>query len=581
MAETDSAGDDRRVGWQAPAARGAIGGVVIFLLVLIFGWMLLGWGTWDSAELAWPAVVRWAVGLALVVGFARFWLARAAAGQSPPSGTGSAPASRAETLVKSLHSLTELFARSEKIPEHIKTDEERRRWCEVRELEIDLGENFLLVVGFISLWLILGFLGNAFWAWGASSTSAAGSGTFLRLLGSNALASGAAALFGGLLGFIFGIPRTTVVTSSAAGARANTNLEQVSDWLTTLLIGATLTQLVNIPQGLWSIAGALASLVPPPATPPAIVGHQAVLVSTIVYHFIVGFLGLFLVTRVNFTYIFGHDALSDGSSADASASDLERLSVVGGQIRAALASRGEADLDRAIAEAETAARVVHTADINRDFQTLLARAYGRRYQQKLAAKASLEQLADLSGRALAAVTLAIKDADAQSPWRKTLRSHFDGAEPVPPSTEKDLLGFKDDKRFQDLLGLVATPQAVSPPPPAAPIAPLVQTLNDALASSTRQTLQAALDEATRAAESARSEPEVQALLARVQGRLYRIVKENNPADPALEALLQGARDAVGKAAVNPVQKTALLAELPEGKDLGDIAADPTITAALA
>ena len=67
------------------------------------------------------------------------------------------------------------------------------------------------------------------------------------------------------LGFIFGIPRTLgrarsapVATVSEQGGRpaaeshallaANTNLEHISDWLTTLLVGATLVQVRNIAE---------------------------------------------------------------------------------------------------------------------------------------------------------------------------------------------------------------------------------------------------------------------------------------------------------------------------------------------
>lgn len=61
----------------------------------------------------------------------------------------------------------------------------------------------------------------------------------------------AAASFGvfGLLGFLFGVPRRAP-DSAAPAARLsylpNTNLEQVSDWLTKVLLGATLTQLGSL-----------------------------------------------------------------------------------------------------------------------------------------------------------------------------------------------------------------------------------------------------------------------------------------------------------------------------------------------
>jgi hypothetical protein len=61
---------------------------------------------------------------------------------------------------------------------------------------------------------------------------------------------GAAAGFsGGLLGFIFGVPRAPEATDRPNKSyRANTNLEQISDWLTKLLVGATLASLGSIPS---------------------------------------------------------------------------------------------------------------------------------------------------------------------------------------------------------------------------------------------------------------------------------------------------------------------------------------------
>jgi hypothetical protein len=66
-----------------------------------------------------------------------------------------------------------------------------------------------------------------------------------------AAASGAV---GAIFGFIFGIPRTLTSDDGATdkGLRSrivpNTNLEQVSDWLTKILIGATLVELKSIPS---------------------------------------------------------------------------------------------------------------------------------------------------------------------------------------------------------------------------------------------------------------------------------------------------------------------------------------------
>src|SRR6266508_6277591 len=64
-----------------------------------------------------------------------------------------------------------------------------------------------------------------------------------------ALVAGGAFVAGGLLGFLFGIPRSLAgpegsVDGAAAGGayRPNTNLEQISDWLTKILVGVGLVQ---------------------------------------------------------------------------------------------------------------------------------------------------------------------------------------------------------------------------------------------------------------------------------------------------------------------------------------------------
>ncbi|MEH3120281.1 MAG: hypothetical protein PGN25_22540 [Methylorubrum populi] len=90
------------------------------------------------------------------------------------------------------------------------------------------------------------------------------------VFGLGLLLGGASFVSGWLLGLLFGIPRTlarpqplpatpdatdTASTRRAAASRVNTNLEDVSDWLTKTLIGVGLTQLYVFPEKLWSIAG--------------------------------------------------------------------------------------------------------------------------------------------------------------------------------------------------------------------------------------------------------------------------------------------------------------------------------------
>jgi hypothetical protein len=90
---------------------------------------------------------------------------------------------------------------------------------------------------------------------------------------------------GFVFGFLFGIPKvlqTVVKTQASANAdasstvaskvvpvqgessvpyqlRVNTNLEEISDWLTKILVGATLTQLVKVPSLVGGAAAYMAS----------------------------------------------------------------------------------------------------------------------------------------------------------------------------------------------------------------------------------------------------------------------------------------------------------------------------------
>ena len=64
-------------------------------------------------------------------------------------------------------------------------------------------------------------------------------------------------LIGGLVGFLFGIPRTVQSSARSTGAtqyQANTNLEQVSDWLTKIIVGISLVEIGRITPALAKLA---------------------------------------------------------------------------------------------------------------------------------------------------------------------------------------------------------------------------------------------------------------------------------------------------------------------------------------
>lgn len=129
--------------------------------------------------------------------------------------------------------------------------------------------------------------------------SGAASGT--SVVGSALMTSLAAALAGGVLGFLFGIPRALTADGGPAGGgsppatgryAANTNLEQVSDWLTKLLLGATLVQLGAIRNGAARLFDTIAPAFGERSDAPAFAGAM------VIYFALVGFLLGWLATRL-------------------------------------------------------------------------------------------------------------------------------------------------------------------------------------------------------------------------------------------------------------------------------------------
>ncbi|MCX4525585.1 MULTISPECIES: tetratricopeptide repeat protein [unclassified Streptomyces] len=124
------------------------------------------------------------------------------------------------------------------------------------------------------------------------------------VLGSTAVIGTATLAVGLLLGFLFGLPRT-VEDSGAPPAtgdartgdpwpvyRSNTNLEQISDWLTKILVGVGLIQLVRIPEAARSLAH---WLTPSLGSVPS---SGAFAMGIVVYNLVAGFLIGYLVTRL-------------------------------------------------------------------------------------------------------------------------------------------------------------------------------------------------------------------------------------------------------------------------------------------
>ncbi|MER7705337.1 hypothetical protein ABTX81_20900 [Kitasatospora sp. NPDC097605] len=121
-----------------------------------------------------------------------------------------------------------------------------------------------------------------------------------QALGGGLVVACAATLVGGALGFLFGVPRVRggAGAGGAEGGEAhgsyapNTNLEQVSDWLTKVLLGVGLTQLGSLGERLDRLGGTLA---------PALGGGEGTApfaAALVLYFLLLGFLAGWLLTRL-------------------------------------------------------------------------------------------------------------------------------------------------------------------------------------------------------------------------------------------------------------------------------------------
>jgi CheY-like chemotaxis protein len=120
-----------------------------------------------------------------------------------------------------------------------------------------------------------------------------------------------AASLASILGLIFGVPRARTDFSAEASERysSNSNLEQISDWLTKLLVGAGLVELTNIPGAIGRAGDFLGGLMRLP-------GAAAFSVIALVYGSGVGFATGYLWTRLRLRVLLES---SDREAADASA----------------------------------------------------------------------------------------------------------------------------------------------------------------------------------------------------------------------------------------------------------------------
>jgi hypothetical protein len=210
--------------------------------------------------------------------------------------------------------------------------------------ELNPGENRWLVV--IPTLGVLGIIGIALFA-----SQAPGS---WKVFSTGLLVAGSSGAVGGIVGFLFGIPRSPQETSGAnTQYQANTNLEQVSDWLTKILVGVGLVQLARAPSGIGRLAD---DLKVPLGDLPSSAGFGLALV---IGFAILGFLFLYLWARIALPRELPTvaaavaQALSQVDSKDTKALSLtnQQLSPQGGP------SPAQVELNAAVLSASTATKI--------------------------------------------------------------------------------------------------------------------------------------------------------------------------------------------------------------------------------
>ena len=99
----------------------------------------------------------------------------------------------------------------------------------------------------------------------------------------------------GVLGFIFAVPRARTENGGGDSVRflSNSNLEQISDWLTKILVGAGLVQLATLPDRLGDLGDYLGGDLQLP-------NGETASVAVTVYGAGVGFVFVYLWTRLRF-----------------------------------------------------------------------------------------------------------------------------------------------------------------------------------------------------------------------------------------------------------------------------------------
>jgi hypothetical protein len=281
------------------------------------------------------------------------------------------------------------------------------------------------VLGVVTLWIwakgVKGMVGNT--------------PTIEALLGANLLLGLAAAAAGAVFGFIFGMPRTMTLADRLASAKAakeggisdkntlvmgvNTNLERISDWLTTLLVGATLVQLGPIAEWVGGLGSKFFKA--------GVDIHQAIIPVVAVLFFSLSFLGIYLITRLYLT-----SALSLTGSAGSRGHDADNVQELENNLKKSLETENTEQIIAAL-KAVDDAKLSLDERKNPMLNLNMARALAKLFK-KQAASGRAEPNSEMQ----AAINNALVDPKISDELRKDVASVTTGVQELDDETNAKL-----------------------------------------------------------------------------------------------------------------------------------------------
>jgi hypothetical protein len=127
-------------------------------------------------------------------------------------------------------------------------------------------------------------------------------GLVAQAVGYSILFAGFAFISGVMLGYLFGLRPSGTTTNSdgkSSSAVPSSNLEEIADWLTKLILGAGLVTLTKLPDPIFRFASFMAKGVDPmpPAKPPPVEGNPAIVLAILGFFSTCGLLYGYLWTR--------------------------------------------------------------------------------------------------------------------------------------------------------------------------------------------------------------------------------------------------------------------------------------------